>query len=129
MVFLTSRLKSGQSPRRMLTQFASLFFFIIAVFAILVVYTFKTALQLQLLKIERHQPPGRTVDLFFFDFGNRAERSIRMDAFLKYPLMFPVVIEEDDNDEVVVLKKKIKTVNYGLYFLLIVLIITNTLNS
>lgn len=113
----------------MLTLFATLFFFIVAVLAIFAVYAYKVGLHLQLIHIEKHMEPGRIMDIFFFDFKNAEERSLRVEAFLRYPLMFPVVIEEDDNDEVVELKKKIKNSNYGLYVLLMALIILNVMQS
>ncbi|GGH76142.1 MAG: hypothetical protein EP346_11480 [Bacteroidetes bacterium] len=113
----------------MLIQIATLFLFIVAVLAILAVYAYKVGLHLQLIQIEKHMEPGRIMDIVFFDFKNADERKLRVEAFLRYPLMFPVVIEEDDNDEVVQLKKKIKNSNYGLYLLLIALIILNAMNA
>lgn len=113
----------------MLGQFFALFAFIVTVIVILAVYAFKVGLHLQLIQIEKKKKPGRVVDLFFFDFADAKARKERMDAFMRYPLMFPVVIEEDDKEAVVELKNKIKRTNLSLYILLMLLIIVNALNA
>lgn len=110
----------------MLTKFVVLFLFLIGILALLVMYIIKVGTHLQLINIERGKDRGRVIDLFFFRFSDEEERAKRGQALLRYPLLFPIVFEEDETDEVTEIKRKIKKLNIGLYFVLIALILLVT---
>ncbi|KAB2814884.1 hypothetical protein [Phaeocystidibacter luteus] len=112
----------------MLTKFVVLFLFILGIIGLLAIYVVKVGIQLQLIRRENKKPEGRIIDLFLFDTSNQAERKMRWEALLRYPLLFPIVIEEDEKPEILALKRKIKRANIGLYLLLIgmLLLVTYT---
>lgn len=113
----------------MLTQFATLFLFILGVIAIFALYMYKAGLQLQLIRMEQGHPAGKVMDLFFFDFSDAGERAIRGQALLRYPLLFPVEFDEADHGEISDQKRRIKRINIALYSVLILLFIVQFANS
>lgn len=110
----------------MLTKFVVLFLFILGILGLLALYVVKVGMHLQLIRRENKKPAGRIVDLFFFDFKDEDERAMRSEALMRYPILFPVEIEEDEAEELVEQKKKIKRMNIAVYFVLIVLFLLVT---
>ncbi len=45
-----------------------------------------------------------------------------MQAFLLFPMLYPVVLD-DDKEELNAIKKRIKRIHIGIYFLLILLVV------
>lgn len=107
----------------MLTQFLVLFLFLMGILALLTLYFIKVGLQLMLIRNESNQSEGRVLDFISFDFGNADERKLRMQAFLRYPLMFPVDIDDADSERIRVLKRQIKNVNIAIYGVLMLMIL------
>ena len=96
---------------------------VLVLLATLSVYLLKAGRQLQYLRVKKKQKPGFVRDFWKFDFKNTQERSLRLQALLLYPLLFPVVIEDSDKQEVKDIKLKIKDLNIVLYFLIIFIIL------
>jgi len=96
---------------------------ILVIVATFLIYLLKAGRQLQYLRIKKKKKPGLVSDFWKFDFKNAQERSLRLQALLLYPLLFPVVIEESDKQEVKDIKLKIKDLNIVLYFLIILIIL------
>lgn len=76
-----------------------------------------------LIRTENKKKAGRILDLISFDFGNADERKLRADALLRYPLMFPVDMDESDPENIRTLKRQIKNVNIALYGVLMMMIL------
>lgn len=66
------------------------------------------------------------MDILFFDWGNSKERSLRMEALLRYPLLFPVEVGERDKEPMIACKKRISRMNIALYAVLIILLLLVT---
>lgn len=58
----------------------------------------------------------------FFDWSDGNKRSLRWEAFLLFPMLYPIVLD-DEKEELLTLKQKIKRSHVGIYFGLIVFIV------
>lgn len=106
----------------MLIEFIFTFGIVIMLLLMVALFVVKAGLQLQHLKIEKKKKPGSIMDFVQFDYGNEAERKLRWQAFLLFPLMYGVDLDsgvEELND----IRRKIKRIHIGIYIILIVLII------
>lgn len=107
----------------MLTKFLVLFLFLIGILGLITLYFVKAGLQLMLIRTENKKKPGRILDIISFDFGNADERKLRGRALMRYPLMFPVEMDESDSEDIHTLKRQIKNVNIALYGVLMMMIL------
>jgi len=82
----------------------------------------KMALQMQYLQIEKGQPPSPLKEFLFFDWGNAKARELRAEAFLLFPMLFAVQVEEGEKEALQEIKLKVKRSHVGIYFCLILFI-------
>ncbi len=106
----------------MLLQFIFIFSAIIIMLAILILFIVKAGIQLQYLRISRKKKKGNISDFIQFDYTDTRERALRWEAFLLFPLMYAVVLD-DDKEELNQLKRSVKRIHIFIYVLLILLII------
>jgi hypothetical protein len=82
----------------------------------------KSGLQLQYLHVQQNMPIGKIKDFLLFNFKDAQERALRLQAFLLFPMLYPVLIDES-KEELNEIKYKVKRTHIGIYFSLIVFII------
>lgn len=85
-------------------------------------FVVKSGLQLQYLKLRKGQQPGSKWDYLKFNFSDKKARQLRLEAFLLFPMLYPIVLDEQKK-ELNELKKKIKKIHIGIYGFLILLIV------
>jgi hypothetical protein len=107
----------------MLIQFVYVFVVVALMLVMLGLFVYKAGLQLQYLRLQSKKPAGSVSDIIQFDYSNASERKSRLQAFLLFPLMYPIDIEEDEAEELKKLKLRIKKIHIGIYSLLILVII------
>lgn len=107
----------------MFLQFAYVFVVVIILLSMLGLFIFKAGLQLRYLRLSAKKKPGSISDIVQFDYSDAKERKERGQAFLLFPLMYPIEIEEDEKEELRALKHKVKRIHIIIYSLLIALII------
>ncbi len=106
----------------MLLQFVFIFLAVVIMLAILVLFVVKAGMQLQYLRIKQKKKKGNISDFIQFDYTDSKERALRWEAFLLFPLMYAIVLDED-HEELNALKQAVKRIHIAIYILLIVLII------
>ncbi len=89
---------------------------------ILALFITKAGLQLQYLRLQKDRPKGAITDFFQFDFSDKKERALRWQAFLLFPMLYAVVLD-DNREELNDIKRKIKRIHIAIYFSLIILVI------
>lgn len=104
----------------MATKIILLFLFIVSIAALVVLYAYKLALHFQFLRLRDKRQVGELSDFFYRHFINKKDAERWKQAWMLYPLMFPVIMEEDDKQEVVQMKQRIKRMNVKIYMVLIV---------
>ncbi len=67
-------------------------------------------------------PAGSVWDLLKFKFSDKKERQLRVQAFLLFPMLYPVLLD-DPKEELNAIKRRIKRIHIGIYFLLIILVV------
>ncbi len=94
----------------------------IALFLIvlLVVYAYKVALQYELLHLQKKKkrPLNR-----WECWKSTANKPLRNEALMLYPLFFPVETDDRDNEEIKKKKSSIKRVNILMYWILIMVLL------
>jgi hypothetical protein len=106
----------------MLIKFVIVFLLIICVSALPVLFFIKAGLQLQYQNIKSKKPEGNLLDFWVFDWKSSEAREQRVDAFLLFPIFFPIDLEESNN-RLVEIKHQIRTVHLVFYALMIILIL------
>lgn len=106
----------------MFLQFIFIFLVSLILIAMVVLMVVKAGLQLQYMRISKGRPAGEISDFVQFDYSSRAERSERWQAFLLFPLMYAVVLD-DEKQELLAIKRRVKRIHIAIYSLLIILII------
>lgn len=82
----------------------------------------KSGLQLQYLKLQDRKQAGSIWDFLKFNLSDKKERQLRIQAFLLFPMLYPVVAD-DKKEELNAIKRRIKRIHIGIYFMLIILIV------
>ncbi len=106
----------------MINQFLFLFFGLSVMIALLAIFVVKAGLQLQYLRLKNKKEKGSIFDFLQFDISDSKQRKVRMEAFLLFPVMFAVVLDEDD-EELNNIKRKVKRLHIAIYLILIILTI------
>lgn len=89
---------------------------------VLLLFYRKMGLQLQYLQVKAKQKPEAISKFLFFDWSDKALRKQRWEAFLLFPMLYPV--ELDDEDQALLdIKYKVKRSHIGIYFALIIFIV------
>jgi hypothetical protein len=94
---------------------------LISIVGLLVLFYIKAGLQLQYKNLEDQKELGEINSFFVFDWKNSSERSRRIDAFLLFPLFFPIDLHEKKGQDLAI-REKLKKVHLSLYAVFIVLI-------
>ena len=102
--------------------------FLAIVLAILGLFLYKAGKQLQYLRIRKKKKPGAVKDFWSFDFSDPKARQMRIEAFLLFPLLFAIAIDED-KQELNDIKQEVKRIHILIYLLIIVLIIMAILSE
>ncbi len=82
----------------------------------------KSGLQLQYLNLKNRKPAGSVWDFLKFSFSDKKARQLRVQAFLLFPMLYTVLLD-DDKEELNAIKKKVKRIHIGVYLMLIILIV------
>ena len=104
----------------MAAKIVLLFLFFVSVAALVGLYAYKLALHFQFLRLRDKRKPGEISDFFYRHFADKKDPERWKEAWMLYPLMFPVAIEEDDKDHIVQIKQRIKRMNVNIYIALII---------
>lgn len=107
----------------MLTDFLLIFSALAFLLIILGLLFLKAGLQLQAYRLERGLPKGEVLDFLNFDLSDPAERKQRWEAFMLFPLLYPVVPEDSDSEELRLIKRRVKSIHIAMYSLLILLVL------
>jgi len=98
------------------------FLSVVILVAILFLFTLKAGYQLQYLRIKKGKKPGEFTDFLRFDISDPKERKLRWEAFLLFPMLYAVILD-DEKESLNALKRKIKRVHIGIYLTLIALVL------
>lgn len=82
----------------------------------------KMGLQMQYLQSKQKkelEPIGR---FLFFKWSDEAKRALRWEAFLLFPMLYPVVLD-DKQEDLLAIKRQIKRSHIGIYIGIILFII------
>lgn len=90
--------------------------------AVLFLFLRKAGLQLQYLRLKKGKKPGKVSDYLSFKWSNAKEKSERWEAFLLFPMLYAVQIE-DKNERLLGITKEIKRIHILIYLVLIAIII------
>jgi hypothetical protein len=89
---------------------------------IILLYGKKAALQLQYLRLKQNKKPGELLDFIRFNWTDSSARDERLKAFLLFPLMFSIELNET-KPALLEIKKRVKRIHISIYMILVVLII------
>lgn len=89
---------------------------------ILLLFIIKAGFQLQYLKIKSKKKEGKVWDILKFGSGTPADKKLRWEAFMLFPMLYPIVLDEK-KEELNDIKRRIKRIHIGIYIILIVLIV------
>ena len=106
----------------MLLQIIFIAFILILLFLILLLFAIKAGFQLQYLKLKSRKKEGFVWDILKFASGSPADKKLRWEAFMLFPMLYPIVLDEE-KQELNAIKRRIKRIHIGIYFILIVLIV------
>jgi hypothetical protein len=95
---------------------------VLLLLGVLLLFVVKSGLQLQYLNIKNRKKPGAVWDIIKFSFSDKKARQQRIDAFLLFPMLYPVVLD-DSNAQMLSIKKRVKKIHIGIYFSLILLVV------
>ena len=90
--------------------------------AMLSLFVRKSGLQLQYLRIQKRKAPGKIIDFVSFNWQDADQRTMRLKAFLLFPMLYPVLIDEEEED-LNLIKEKVKRSHVDIYLSLILFII------
>ncbi|WP_421754028.1 hypothetical protein [Croceimicrobium sp.] len=107
------------------------FFSITALVIIGLLFLFhrKMALQMQYLQIKAGKKAAPLKSFLLFDWKDNQARNLRAEAFLLFPMLYAVPIEENEKGELLEIKQKIKRSHVGIYFCLILFIVLGILSE
>jgi len=88
----------------------------------LALFVRKSGLQLQYLQVQQKIQAGKIKDFLFFNLQDAQERALRLQAFLLFPMLYPVILDES-KEELNEIKAKVKRTHVGIYLSLILFII------
>lgn len=95
---------------------------LLALLAIIWMYLRKAGLQLMYLRKKKGRSPGSIRDFWKFNYSDPKARKIRWEAFMLFPMLYPVAM--DDKDETLkAYKLKVKRLHIGIYLMLIFLVV------
>jgi len=102
----------------MVSTFFILFLFIVSITSLLGLFFFKAGVQLQYLRVRNRKPAGLWTDVFLFT--DKVDREERNAAFMLFPLLFPIELDEK-KEELNQIKRKIKKIHIGLYLCIMII--------
>lgn len=105
-----------------MAQLLFIVFTLLLLLAILGLFLRKAGLQLQYLRLQRKEEAGKTADFLRFSWRNEQARAYRWQAFLMFPMLYPVALDDED-ERLLEIKRKVKRTHIYIYLCLIGLII------
>lgn len=90
--------------------------------AIVLLFLRKAGLQLQYLRIKEGQAAGNIRDFLFFDWQDAQARAQRWRAFLLFPMLYAVLLD-DEQEELLKIKREVKRTHILIYLAVILFII------
>lgn len=106
----------------MTVQFLFILITVLLLLAVLLLLVMKSGSQLQYLNLKNRKPAGSVWDYLKFSFSDKKARQLRIQAFLLFPMLYPVVLD-DKKEELNAIKRRVKRIHIGIYFMLIILIV------
>lgn len=94
----------------------------ILLLAIVLLFVVKSGLQLQYLRLKNRKKPGSVWDFIKFKFSDKEARKLRVQAFLLFPMLYPMELDEP-TQELNELKRKVKRIHIAVYGCIILLVI------
>lgn len=107
--------------------FYSITFLVVSM--MLLLFYRKMALQMQYLQIKARKKPTALKSFLFFDWKDSKERKLRQEAFLLFPMLYAITVDEDEKEELKEIKIKVKRSHVGIYFCLILFISLGVLSE
>lgn len=101
---------------------------ILSLAGLVLLYGKKIVIQYQYLRLKNRLKPSAAWDVFAFKMKTEKESQLRNQAWMLYPLMFPVEMETEKED-LENLKGKVKKIHIALYVLLMVVILLGVYTS
>jgi hypothetical protein len=105
-----------------MAQILILGFTMLLLLAIVGLFLRKAGLQLQYLRIQKKQPPGQISDFIKLKGLSKEESALRWQAFLLFPMLYGVPMEEEQAD-LMDLKRAVKRTHILIYLALIALVV------
>lgn len=100
-----------------------IFLFIVSVMGILALYALKISHHFVFLRLRAKKKPGTINDFFSRNFINKGDAQFWKDAFLLFPLLYAIVLDEP-TEALNSIKRKIKRLHIAIYALLMVALLT-----
>ncbi|MDX5326417.1 MAG: hypothetical protein LPK80_09160 [Bacteroidota bacterium] len=106
----------------MIVKFILVFLFSVLVPFLVLLFIWKVGKQFQFLVLKNEGRHCQWTEVFRFSDSER--NPLRQQAFMLFPLMFPVILDED-NDALNKIKGRVKQIHISIYFVLIILLLTS----
>jgi len=100
-----------------------IFLFLISVMGILALYALKLSYHFIYLRGKSKKKIGVNTDFFSRNFINKEDAKFWKEAWLLYPLLYPIELDET-LEELNMLKQKVKHLHIAIYVLLIIAMLT-----
>lgn len=82
----------------------------------------KLGLQMQYLQLKQKKEVEPVSKFLLFEWADEKKRSLRWEAFLLFPMLYPIILD-DDREDLLALKRQIKRSHVGIYLGIIIFII------
>lgn len=92
------------------------------VLAILLLFLRKAGLQLQYLRLKKGKKAGKVAEFLFFDWQDASARALRWEAFLMFPMLYAVLLD-DEEETLLKIKREVKRTHILIYLAVIVFIV------
>ena len=104
-----------------MAQILFIIFTFILLLAVLWLFLRKADLQLMYMR-KKQGKKSDTGDFIKFSWTDTKARSERWQAFLLFPMLFPIELDEE-KEELLGIKRNVKRIHIGIYLIIIILII------
>ncbi len=95
---------------------------ILLLLAVILLFTIKAGLQLQYLRLSKSRKAGKIIDIVRFDVTDAEARAERWQAFLLFPMLYPLPLDKDQGEKLAI-KKRVKRIHIFIYLVLIAIIV------
>lgn len=91
--------------------------------AMLLLFARKAGLQLQYLRLQRGESPGKIGDFLSYNWSDAEERALRWQAFLMFPMLYAVVLEDGEDEALRKIKREVKRTHILIYLAVVALLV------